>query len=357
MRQKFYLAVLSLLVLHLTSFATIHTVSNVPSTIAQFNTIQAASDAAESGDTIYVHGSPNIYDRFTITSKRLTIIGPGWAPDKNLPFTAIINGATITGSACNGTEIQGIIFNASISIFSQKPDNLRFIRNKFSRTTIDIYQNNVTYAGYLFEGNWFDNSYVSAANNSTYQNFLFQNNIFFENGASSGNISGFVNSINVLFNHNLWYGSSGRSCFEANCKSLLLTNNIFVNRNAASNNSLSIFNNNITLNAGVNNPWAVNNNVDGGGNVTNQSPQMVAQSAVDNGINDPLLDFTIASGPANNSGTDGKDMGLLYDVAGSLNWVNSRASRLPFIFSMSITNPTISQGGSLEVKVEAKKNN
>jgi hypothetical protein len=78
---------------------------------------------------------------------------------------------------------------------------------------------------------------------------------------------------------------------------------------------------------------------------------------VNNGTNDPLLDFTIAAGPANNSGTDGKDMGLLYDATGSLNWATSRSSRLPYIFSMNITNPTISQGGSMEVKVEARKNN
>jgi hypothetical protein len=361
MRQKFSTAVLSFLVLHLSSFATIHTVSNVPSTIAQFNTIQAASDAAESGDTIYVHGSPNAYAAFTISFKKLTVIGPGWSPNKNLPFTAIVNGMTITGAACSGSEIQGLVLTSSIIINSQRPDNIRFIRNRFSSLVVSINQQSVTYSGYLFEGNWFDNSAVAATSNSTYQNFLFQNNLFIENGCCvSSNVAGFVNSVNVLFNHNLWYGpniGNTRSCFGSNCRFLLLTNNIFVNRNPAENNSLSTFTNNITFNAGTNNPWAVNSNVDGGGNVTNQSPLMVAQASVNNGTNDPLLDFTIAAGPANNSATDGKDMGLLYDATGSLNWVNSRGSRLPFIFSMNITNPTIAEGGSLEVKVEARKNN
>ncbi len=362
MRQKFSLAVLSFFVLHLSCFATIHTVSNVPSTIAQFNTIQAAADAATSGDTIYVYGSPNTYAGFTISFKQLTVIGPGWAPNKNLPLTANVAGVTITGAASSGSEIQGLVFVGGININTQKADNIRFLRNRFACSqNIAINQNGVTYSGYLFEGNWFDNSTVIATSGSTYQNFLFQNNFFYENGFCVGsNISSFVNSVNVLFNHNIWYGpgiGNTRSCFSSNCRFLNLTNNIFVNRNAADQNSLSTFTSNITFNAGNNEPWLANSNVNGGGNVANQSPQMVAQTAVNNGANDPLQDFTIAAGPANNSGTDGKDMGLLYDATGSLNWATSRNSRLPYIFSMNITNPTISQGGSMEVKVEARKNN
>ena len=84
---------------------------------------------------------------------------------------------------------------------------------------------------------------------------------------------------------------------------------------------------------------------------------MVDQTAVNAGTNNPLLDFTIPAGPANNSGSDGKDIGLLYDAVGSLNWTTSRGSRLPFIFSMNITNPTIPVAGTLNVVVEARKNN
>jgi hypothetical protein len=78
---------------------------------------------------------------------------------------------------------------------------------------------------------------------------------------------------------------------------------------------------------------------------------------VNTGNNNPLLDFTIAAGPANSTGTDGKDMGLLYDPTGILNWSNSRMSRIPYIYSMVISNPTISPGGTLNVQVEARKNN
>jgi hypothetical protein len=340
--------------------ATIRTVSNSPSTLAQFNTIQAAITASSSGDTVYVHGSPNAYTAFTLTNKQLVILGPGWSPNKNLPFTAMVPGFTITGASCSNTEIQGMVITSTIQINSAHPDNLRFIRNQFFNLTVLINEGSVTYNGYLFEGNYFDNGQVGGTTGSTYQNFLFQNNYFYENGTVLGaNITGFLNSVNVLFNHNLWFGpgSGTRDCFASSCRFMTITNNIFIRRDAANTNSFSTFNNNITFNAGNNTPWASNSNVDAGGNVANLDPQMVNQAAVNAGTDNPLKDFSIAAGPANNTGSDGKDMGLLFDPTGSLNWTNSRGSRLPFIFSMNIINPTIPVGGTLSVQVEARKNN
>lgn len=358
--MKKFLSITVLLLAVSYANAIIRTVSNTPSTLAQFNTIQAAITASSSGDTIYVHGSPNAYGAFTITNKQLVIIGPGWAPNKNLPFAAIVPGFTINGSTCANTEIQGLVVTSTTFIRTNHPDNLRFIRNQFFNLSILMDEASVTYAGYLFEGNIFDNSQLSGAPSSTYQNFLLQNNYFYETGCCvGGNISGFTNSVNVLFNHNLWFGpgSSTRDCFAGNCRFMTITNNIFVRREPASQNSFSTFNNNITFNAGNNTPWASNSNVDAGGNIANQDPQMVSQAAVNAGTNNALNDFTIAAGPANNSGSDGKDIGLLFDAVGSLNWVNSRGSRLPFLFSMNIVNPTIPVGGTLNVQVEARKNN
>ena len=348
------------------TYATIRTVSNSPSTLAQFNTIQAAIDASSSGDTVYVHGSPVDYAAFTITDKRLVIIGPGWSPNKNLPFTANVPGCTITGAASSNTELQGFVFTSTLNLyFGGHPDNMRFIRNRFYHLSVYIQEGSTTYIGYLFEGNWFDNSQVVGSTNSTYQNFLFQNNYFFETGCCvGGNINGFTGSVNVLFNHNLWFGPAGagvRDCFASDCRFLTLTNNIFVRRDPGNANSNSTFNNNITFypagSTAPSVPWTINGNINSGGNVSNQDPQLADQVGVNAGTNDPLQNFTIAAGPGNNAGSDGKDIGLLYDAAGSLNWTNSRMGRLPFIFSMNITNPTIPVGGTLNVQVEARKNN
>src|SRR4051812_31337219 len=118
MRKSILLSVL-ILAASPALLATIRTVSNNPSTIAQFNNIQAAIDASNSGDTVYVHGSPNNYAGFAIASKQLVIMGPGWSPDKNLPHLALVNGSvSLTGAGAAGTEFQGLTFLSSISINS-----------------------------------------------------------------------------------------------------------------------------------------------------------------------------------------------------------------------------------------------
>ncbi|MFZ4058436.1 MAG: hypothetical protein ACOYKE_09860 [Ferruginibacter sp.] len=357
--KKFFL--ITFLAISSIANATMRTVSNSPSTLAQFNTIQAAVDASSSGDTVLIHGSSNDYAGFTISNKQLVVIGPGWAPNKNLPFTSRVGGCTITGAASSNTELQGIVFFAAVNLNSSKPDNMRFIRNHFTGGVgININQGSTTYTGYLFEGNFFENAQVGGTSNTTYTNFIFQNNWFLETGCClGGNLSGFNNTTNVLFNHNLWSGSGSgsRTVTDNAARFLIFTNNIFVRRNAASNISSSTFSNNLTYTTTNNTPWASNSNVDGGNNIADTDPQMVASANVLAGNANALLDFSIAAGPANNAGTDGKDLGLLYDATGSLNWANSRSSRLPLIFSMNITNPTISSGGTLNVTVEARKSN
>ncbi len=355
--------------------ATVRTVSNFPANIAQFSNIQAAVDASSSGDTVYVHGSPNQYASFDLTNKQLVVIGPGWAAVKQLPFEAVINtdiivsgvnGIDFTGTASSGSVLQGLTLTGGtgIRINTSGINNLRFIRIHNSASPV-IFSGSVSpgsWTGYLFEGCIINNSAVRSDNPGVhnFSNFLFQNNLFYESGCCiGGNIQGFTNTSSILFDHNLWYGPGGgsRDCFANNCRFLTLTNNIFVRRNAASQNSFSTFNNNITFNAGDNTPWASNSNINSGGNIENQDPQMAAQSTVNAGSLNGTADFTIAAGPANNAGADGKDMGLLYDLTGSLNWNNSRNSRLPRIFSMSIINPTIPAGGNVVVNVEARVSN
>jgi hypothetical protein len=355
--------------------ATVRTVSNFPATLAQFNTIQAAVDASSAGDTVYVHGSPNQYSSFDLTNKRLVVIGPGWSPNKQLPFDAVINtdvivggvnGVDITGTASSGSVIHGLAFTGStgIRINTSAINNLQFVRIHTVNCPV-IFSGGVSpgnWTGYLFEGCVFNNGQVRSDNAAVhnFSNFLFQNNIFFENGCCVGaNISGFANTSSIMFDHNLWFGpgSGSRDCFTNNCRFLTLTNNTFVRRNAANQNSSSTFNNNITFNTGNNIPWLSNGNVNSGGNIDNQDPQMVSQAAVNTGSLNFASDYTIAAGPSNNTASDGKDIGLLYDVTGSLNWDNSRNSRLPRIFSMNVVTPTVPAGGSVTINVEARVSN
>lgn len=371
--MKKLLILFSFMVFGLTVCATVRTVSNSPATLAQFTTIQAAVDASADSDTVYVYGSPNVYAAFNIVDKKITVIGPGWLPDKNLPLQALITSVNLrnspAGGSPDGSELHGLVFINAINLSQNAVsgdvgiNNLRIIRCQFN-SNIEIPLGS---SGFLFEGNIFL-SYVNFST-ATYQNFLFQNNLFYFQ--SFFVINSLTNSVNVRFDHNLFMSNNNSAggtfaIFATNCRFITLTNNIFNQTNAGINLSFSTFTNNITNNITLNSanaasnatPWAVNNNVDGGGNVANTSPGMVDQTQVNAGnLSSPLLNFTIASGPANNTGSDGKDMGLLFDATGSLNWTNSRNSRLPRIFSMNITTPTVTPGGNLSVTVDARRSN
>jgi hypothetical protein len=343
------------------TYATVRTVNNAPGTLAQYNTIQAAVDAAVSGDTIYIHGSNTPYANFSVTNKRLIYIGPGWAPLRNIdPFTAKISSITLSGSGCDNSEIQGLVITGVVTCGFNHPNNIRFYRNQFLSAQVIINYGTDNFSGFVFQGNWFDKAQIIGNQNSSYSNCIFQNNIFFHDVSYTANIYGLTNSQGVLFDHNLFYfgGQSGNGVvFAGDCRGLIISNNIFVRRDASANCTSSTFNNNITYNAGVNDPWTAAHGNIGANNVANQDPQMADQVAVNTGTNNPLLNFTIATGLANNTGTDGKDMGLLFDPIGTLNWSNSRMSRIPYIYSMVISNPTIAPGGTLSVQVEARKNN
>jgi hypothetical protein len=356
--------------------ATVRTVSNTPSTLGQFNTIQLAIDASSSGDTVYVYGSPNTYASFTIADKVITVIGPGWSPDKNLPLLAMVDGANIrnspAGGSPDGSELHGLYFVNTVYVCKNAvsgdfgTNNIRVVRCLFAGAVFW----DLASSGFLVEGCVFYNS-LNFNGGVTYQNFLFQNNMFLLQLCCLGSqITGITNTVNVRFDHNLFTSTNNSnggtaSVFSSNCRFLTFTNNIFNQANAGLNVSFSTFNNNITNNITLNSanaasnatPWTVNSNVDGGGNLANQNPQMAGQASVNSGTSDPLVDFTIAAGPANNSGADGKDMGLLYDGTGSLNWTNSRNGRVPRIFSMNITTPSVAPGGTLSVTVDARKSN
>ncbi|HMP99338.1 MAG TPA: hypothetical protein PKC24_06115 [Cyclobacteriaceae bacterium] len=358
--------------------ATVRTVSNNPASIAQFNTIQAAIDASADSDTVYVYGSPNTYDAFTILDKRITVIGPGRAPVKNLPLQALINGASLrdspAGGSPNGSELHGLVFINTVTLSRNQVggdlpvNNVRVIRCQFNSTV----NWQLSSSGHLFEGNYFLFQ-LNFTGTSTYENFLFQNNTFFFNVSSLGSstqINGLTNSVNVRFDHNLFYsnnnsGGSTIAVFGSNCRFLDFSNNIFNQANAGLNVSFSTFTNNLTNNVTLNSanevsnatPWLVSSNVDGGGNISNQNPQLASQTAVDAGTVSNALDLTVTAGPAIDAGSDGKDLGLLFDATGSLNWANSRNARLPRIFSMNITTPTVSPGGNISVTIDARKSN
>jgi hypothetical protein len=356
--KKIYSFLAILLLIYNFCPAAVRTVCNVPNPSAQYNTIQAAIDASGNGDTIMVQGSAQTYTGFTLANKRVVIIGPGWWPQSLISAVpATVASSVINNAVTSGTEIQGLTM-LGLSINTASINNIRIVRNHFTGNVI-IGSNYITYSGYLFEGNWFEKTYIQANTNSIYSNFRVQNNLFY-----GGGLVYFINSSNVIVDHNLFYYGSLYYPFGTNsyyaCNNFVIQNNIFSKAEPVYSTSSTVkctFKNNITFNTSATAPWTLNNNVNGGGNILNQDPQMADQALVNSGTNNPLMNFTIAAGPANNKANDGKDIGLLYNTTGSLNWNNSRTARLPYIYTMKIANPTVASNGTLSVTLEARKNN
>lgn len=330
-------------------FATVRTVNNSDST-AQFKTISSAITASSAGDTIYVSGSSIDYASFTLT-KRLAIFGPGWAPSTASGLAANVAGCSLTSNAARGSEFHGLTFNGVFSI-AAVTDSLIFLRNRFQSTYISITS---ALKSFLFDGNWFDNSYLYNPSGYAMSDFVIRNNIFYNTSASSFSLYN-IRGSNILLDHNLWYGPSTGSvnCFYTT-KNLTLFNNIFVRRNASNGLSNSSFQDNITYLCINDTPWIKTGITNDGGNIAATDPKMVDQASVNSGINNPLLNFTIQSGAANNAGNDGKDMGLLYDIDRS-NWTRCRAANLPFISNMTLKSGSVPFGTNIEVTVDAKAN-
>ena len=99
--------------------ANVLTCSNNAIAAGQYSSIQAAHDAANVGDTVYVMGSPTAYGDLTI-KKRITLIGAGYAvtgtQNNWVSLVGTIYLDTISfGSPISGTKIMGMDFSNGIS--------------------------------------------------------------------------------------------------------------------------------------------------------------------------------------------------------------------------------------------------
>ncbi|MBL7766854.1 MAG: hypothetical protein JNJ58_12210 [Chitinophagaceae bacterium] len=360
--------------------ATIRTVNNNPAGLAQFNDIQSAINASSSGDSIYVHASATNYGNADIVDKKITLIGPGISPDRsmsslqaNINFIQIVN---MNSFSADGSVIMGMHITQELRVSNNGSGNVgnpvnsvRVIRNRFTNAVLSLYVGNnygsIIMNNLLVEGNYFQNSSVSAASSSYYfTNCTVINNVFARSNGFGGSIENFNNCTNVVFDHNLFYGNQvdGNRLFGNSANGFSLKNNVFVNcvtHNTHPNGMAPIsniyFQNNITFNCTNNSPWNFNTNIDGGGNISQQNPQLGSQSQVDAGTYNPLLDFSITTGPANNSATDGKDMGVLFEETSTMNWAYGRNTRLPYIHTINLLNSSVPAGGTLNVQIQARK--
>lgn len=124
-----------LLMISLSASAKIWRVNNNPGIQADYSTLQEAHNAAASGDTIHIEGSPSAYGGGSNTnlSKKLYIVGPGYylpeSPNTQASLYPAYIGALTIHAGAEGTVLTGLDFNgSSINIYC---NNITIQRNKF----------------------------------------------------------------------------------------------------------------------------------------------------------------------------------------------------------------------------------
>jgi hypothetical protein len=271
--------------------------------------LSTAITNATAGDTILVIPSSSTYGNINI-SKELTIIGVGFNPDMDIPFTSTVGNVTIQNVA-SGTKIIGLNITSaltfgntsgSLSNIVVENNYLNYISySGISSLTNVLIRQNVIRTTFGSQSNIF----LSVANQS---NIIVSNNIFSMTATTTSYRGPQIGTGGVTFDHNTFMGASNQYAFYqlVNC---LVTNNIFVTISPSSNLSASqnvLYRNNLANASGAF-TGLLGLNISTDANIED-SPVFV---------NLPLntvtyaydLDPTLTTGPGENAALDGTNIG------------------------------------------------
>jgi hypothetical protein len=360
--KKTLLSGLSIIAFSLISNATVHTVSNDVNSPGQFTSAQAAHDAANSGDTLYIHATATSYGELNV-KKPLVIIGEGSLPNKAIQYNSYFSNINMTFSdspisSANGTKIFGL--KIDFLTFLDECNGCNYISN------FEIARNLIQYLNAAWRVN---NAliYQNVINNFSGQYFslVFTNNIVQSIGLDNNNGSNNLISNNIIEN-----GISSRGA--------IVSNNIFYKSTAGgvidndNNNKDLTWTNNLFY-AGVN--FAISDIVfgtnTGTGNIINVNPSFILGVLPTTLIgynystpaNGPFANYHLqATSPGINYGTDGSDIGI---YGGAHPWIDGTTtdsryryftmpSQVPHMISMDVLNPTIPLNGTLNIQFNAK---
>ncbi len=329
--------------LSLFASAEVITVNNNTNAPGQYSSLQTAIDSASNGDTIYVHGSATSYGNVTV-KKRLTFFGTGHKPNKSNILVSEVGNFQLDSLAgftgASGTKISGFKLSAVLGYGGTGgTKNVWVSRNYFSSGSSKV---SVKGSGWTIENNIFQPAYISVGNNA---NIIIRNNIFNASYVFTSN------QPTVVIANNIFLGSISTSALVS-VSNALIANNIFngstPNGTGVDNN---IFSNNITYQTSNNSIPAGTNT--GSGNFAAQNPMFT--NAPTNTFS-YVYDYTLAAGsPGKNAGTDGTDLGVYGGVMPLVDITGSPA--IPQLKTITILNPVISVGDSLQVIIKANKQN
>ncbi len=355
MKKAIFLLLPLLIILISEISATIWQVSNQHSA-ADFAWLQDAVNAASSGDTIYVGGSPNAQGDATI-NKKLTIIGVGFWLDENDTTQAYKEPSRIGRLTFNpgseGSLIEGlylyfkgggwtlIVVNTD-SITIQKNyikgfmdggwyDGGNVIYINGDRNNITVQQNYISSQIYNSHNSTVFCIYVSGIPN----NLIIRHNLIdsFNSGGEGGFYSIYMNNDNYafdsfLYNNVIW--GNMQTYYTVH------TNNILVSDNYSLGYGDSAYNN---LCNGTQYPDNNNNHL----NIDMSNVFIDYVKYIDNGY------FLAPGSPALGAGLNGGDCGVFDNGLGGQPYVLSGMPAIPAIFEATIeTTGTTSIPGTIK---------
>ncbi len=323
-----------------------------------YTTIQAAIDASQPDDIIYVQPSPNSYGNITMT-KPININGLAHNPELNAGQFALLGVITFNGAA-GGSQISGLYFN-NINLGTSFDNHDVVITNNRIFGSITGNGSTTRANNVIISGNYFSTTSGIFINNSNSQNWIISNNLFEHTTTSSTSQMFHLFNNTTILNNNIILtkqnGDTNQSIRVFNsCDGTQISNNIFLftgtnvaNMNLGANSALS-FNNNLTYSV-----TTVFDALSGSNNIDDTDPQFVSWVS-SNSLNNTTHDYNIQAGsPAENWGTDGNNLGVMngaypFDLRGY-------PTVLPYLTDFVIFNNIISVGTDLNINVKADANN
>lgn len=341
--KTLFLAIATFAVSNLSSSAGVLTANNNNPSPGQYTTLAAAQAAASTGDTIYVSGSPNNYNSITI-QKSLVWIGTGHKPQNDNPSTSYLDNISFdnnnipNGSVFIGLDLSDIYLGnrSGIKVLRCKIRNIAYLSSGASNSC-------------TFESCWFSSTGWNLYDNAGYQhdNYTVANNVF----SGQCYLTNPSNNINFYFRNNLFLVNN--DAFGGSMKYIIFQNNIFYRANPVSAAVTNcVYENNISY-------QATNNAFAGGiantfiNNLPNTDPLFVSfpSAGADYSY---AYDFNLqTSSPADNAGTDGKDIGL---TGGNGYFQKYGIPSIPQVRVFEITSPSnaaIAPGGTLQINVRS----
>lgn len=322
---------------------------NAPSGV--YTSIATAISNASAGDTLLITPSSSTYGNASI-SLPLVLIGVGFNPDMEIPFTGKLGLVTVNTPA-SGTRIIGLEITNRITL------------GNGSGTLSDIVIENcnvpyITTSGISSLVNvLIRQNVITASTNSTpalilnvanQSNIHVSNNVFSFLNTSTIYLGPQVTTGGVTFDHNLFLGSTGQRAFRqlVNC---LVTNNIFVGVPPTAGISLT----NVTYKNNLSNNFdfstITGTNINESSNTSSTAPTFVnlplSTITYDFSLNPDLA----GASAGENAATDGTDLG----VFGGTSAFKLSGSVLPVVRRFDLPS-NIVQGQNANANIEVTGN-